>query len=590
MPHLRGVQVQQVERAADRVVIKARAAASGAVCPDCGAESVRVHGRYQRSLRDAALGGTPLVIELQIRRFVCAQGGCPRRTFAEQITGLTTPHARYSPPLRAALTSIAVALAGRAGARLARALGMTVGRDTLLNLLRALPDPDVGPVAVLGVDDFALRRGNRYATILVDLERRRPVDVIEGREAQPVAAWLAEHPEIEVVCRDRGRAYAEAARSAAPQALQVADRWHLWHNLCEAVERTVAAHHGCIKAAFVAAEPPPVEVHLPPPEGYCDVRGRPRPLVARTTERYAAVQELVAAGRSLRGISRDLDLDYYTVRRYARAGSLSELLASAIHRSTLLDEFKPDLYQQFTQGQRNASQLFRQIRQQGYTGSRTTVSRYLQLLKGTVVAPPPPRPIPPPRKAANWILTNPDNLQPEQALSLKEVQAACPELEATAGHVRSFAAMIRHRRGDQLPAWIEHVRHDDLPHVRQFAEGLLQDQDAVTAGLSTAWSSGQVEGQNTRTKLIKRMGYGRANFDLLRKRILLRARRLHHKIFARADGRAQRCVRALLRSGWGARGLFTCSGRGGPQGRRAVGPSARVPAGSVAQAPRFPPR
>jgi transposase len=465
-----------------------------------------------------------VVIRLLVRRFVCGHADCSRRTFVEQVAGLTTPHARFSPPLRAALTSIAVALAGRAGARLARALGMPVAYDTLLRLLRAQPDPPVGQVSVVGVDEFALRRGNTYATIVVDLDRRRPVEVLQGRDAEPVAAWLAAHSEIKVVCRDRARAYAEAAGTGAPQAMQVADRWHLWHNLCQAVTKTVAAHHRCIKTAFAATAPDPPEPTptLAQPDGYCDVRGRPRRLVARTTERYQSVHELVAAGRSLRGISRELDLDYYAVRRYARAASLEELLAPAVCRASVLDQFKPYLHEQVSGGQRNASHLFRQIRDQGYGGSASTVGHYVRLLNAGTVPAPPPHPVPAPRRATTWMLTNPDNLAAEHAASLAQVQAACPELAATAGHVRSFAAMLNHRRGTELSNWIDRVRADDLPHLHQFADGLQQDQAAVTAGLTTNYSSGQVEGQNTRTKLIKRMGYGRANFDLLRKRILLR--------------------------------------------------------------------
>ncbi|MBF9135516.1 transposase [Plantactinospora sp. S1510] len=193
------------------------------------------------------------MIDLLVRRFKCVSDTCPAVTFAEQVPGLTHPHGRRTPVLQ---HRFAVALAARPAARLARRLGVPVAKDTLLRLVRALPDPPAGDVRIVGVDDFALRRRHVYATIIVDLQTRRPVEVIEGRDAGPIAAWLAGHPEIEVVCRDRGRAYAEAARAGAPQAQQVADRWHLWHNLCEAVEKTVAAHHSCIEAAFAVAEPP----------------------------------------------------------------------------------------------------------------------------------------------------------------------------------------------------------------------------------------------------------------------------------------------------------------------------------------------
>jgi hypothetical protein len=138
-------------------VLDVRASAYTANCPGCGATASRVHGRYRRKLLDAPLAGTPVVIRLTVRRFVCDAAQCVRWTFVEQVPGLTTPHARYAPPLRSALTAIAVVLAGRAGVRLAAELGMRVGRDTLLHLLRALPEPQPGTIDVLGIDDFALQ-------------------------------------------------------------------------------------------------------------------------------------------------------------------------------------------------------------------------------------------------------------------------------------------------------------------------------------------------------------------------------------------------------------------------------------------------
>ncbi|MFI2207416.1 ISL3 family transposase [Streptomyces sp. NPDC020192] len=335
----------------------ARARSAGANCPRCGSASDRVHGRYMRRLADAAVGGASVMIELLMRRFKCPNPACPAVTFAEQIAGLTGPHARYTPLMREQLTSIALALAGRAGARLTGMLGLRVAKDTLLRLVRATPEDPVGQIRVLGVDDFALRKGDSYATILVDLERRRPVDVLPGQNTKPLAAWLKGHPEVEIICRDRAGAYTDGARSGAPQAQQVADAWHSWHNLGEAVEETVGAHHSCIRAAFentIPPGPPPSDdIWLTPPApaaGMLDVCGRERRLVTRTRERYTAVRQLLEAGSTLENICRPLQLDRSTVRRFARATSIDELLAKATNRSTILDEHKPHLHQRWNEG------------------------------------------------------------------------------------------------------------------------------------------------------------------------------------------------------------------------------------------------
>ncbi|WP_123982715.1 ISL3 family transposase [Streptomyces sp. Ag109_O5-1] len=524
------------------VTLRASCSSLPARCTGCRMPSWRVHGRYVRRLSDAPLGGAAVVIELTVRRFKCLNSACPAVTFAEQIPGLASPHARYTPLLRAALTSIALFLAGRPGARLAAALKIRVGKDTLLNLLRAIPDPPDQGVRVLGVDDFALLKGNTYATLLVDLEARRPLDVLPGRDADPLADWLRGHPEVAVICRDRAGAYAEGARSGAPQAQQVADAWHLWRNLAEAVEKTVGSHHPCIRTAFatppVTEEPPvkslvtavpPVEAEpFEPPDGTLDVLGKPRRLVPRTTERYEAAQHRLAAGMSLSAIRRELRLDHSTVRRFARAQSLDELLVKAVNRASILDIHKPYLHQRWNEGCHDIPQLHRELREQGFTGDIQSVRRYFRPFKKPhsprpkhPSAPQPkPRPAPKPRRVVRWIMTNPGHLSDADATELKEIRAACPHLDAVARHVRAFADMMRDLRGDQLPAWMDRVTQDELPALHSLVNGIRRDFDAVTAVLNSPWSSGQVEGHVCRVKLLKRIGFGRAKLDLLRQRIL----------------------------------------------------------------------
>ena len=525
LPYLASVVVKFVEHSAAEIVLHAHARAATATCPHCFSTSGRVHGRYVRRLADTAIGGRAVVVELLVRRFRCLNSVCIAVTFAEQIEGLTTPHARKTPLLRSVLLSIACTLAGRPGARLAALLGIRVAKDTLLHLLRAVPDPPERRVRVLGVDDFALRKGDSYATVLVDLEARRPVDVLSGRDAEPLAAWLAGHPEVEIICRDRADAYAEGARIGAPQAIQVADGWHLWRNLAEAVEKTVGSHHTCIRTTFATAPPPNstrpgTAEAFDPPDGTRDCLDRPRRLVARTKERYVAVQERLAEGKSLGAIGRELRLDHSTVRRFARATSLDELLTKAVNRQSILDEYKPHLHQRWNEGCHDIPRLYREVQELGFPGDIQTVRRYLRPSKerGLPVA---PRPAPRPRRVVRWITTDPTRLPAGDAQELKEIRSACPHLDATTRHVRDFAAMLHDRRGDMLPDWMDRVLADDLPALHSLVTGLRRDQDAVAAGLSSSWSSGQVEGHVTRIKLLKRKGYGRANLDLLRRRILL---------------------------------------------------------------------
>jgi transposase len=494
LPHLTGVVVEQVEQTCSGVLVWARAKAEDGVCPSCGEPSRRVHSRYHRGLADGSVAGQPVVLRLHMRRFCCDNHDCPVRTFAEQVDGLTTKHARRTSLCRTALEHIGLALAGRSGSRLAARLGLVAGRSTLLRLVHALPDPEVGTVAVLGVDDFAIRRGRKYATLLIDAVTHRRLDVLPDRKAATLAAWLREHPGVEVVCRDGSAAYAEAIRQAAPKAIQASDRWHLWHNLAAAVEKTVVAHATNWNT-------------IPRPAGSA--------LAARTRERFTAVHTLLAQDVGLLECARRLGWSLNTVKRYARAQSAQELLRPPRYGACLVDAHR-DLVRRLLAENTPVTQILAEIREQGYTGSANLLVRYINQGRAD-----PERLAPSPRRLTSWIMSRPTNLPDHTRRHLTDLIASCPEMTTLAARVREFAAILTQRRGADLTAWIAQTRLDALPGFDSYLNGLDKDLDATIAGLSLPYSNGPTEGVNTKVKLLKRQTYGKASFALLRKRILL---------------------------------------------------------------------
>jgi transposase len=540
-PQLGGLRVEEVEDTGDAVVIRACCRAARARCPACGSVSSRVHGGYGRVVADGAAGGRPVLIALAVRRFRCPEPSCPKVTFAEQAEGLSARYRRRSVPLLGMLAGFGLELAGRAGARLAGTLGVPVHSSTVLRLVMALPDPPVSAAPeVTGVDDFALRKGQVYGTVIADAESGQVMDLLPDREAATWEAWLKAHPGAEVICRDRASAYADGAAAGAPGAVQVADRWHLWHNLGEYVEKAVIAHRGCLTAApgepaAGAGEAPPG--HLPGagpagPDGLRDVHGRERALVSRTLERHAAVHELLQAGRSQREAAELLGLDRKTVNRFAGQADAAVLLVKATGRDSKLDPFKPWINRCWNQGRTSAAALHAEMAAtMGWSGSVQAVERYVRQFRtadgrsreGKASRPAPAAPpAPKTRQITRWLLTRPARLDPGDQERLAAVKASCPHLDALAAHVRSFAEMMTRRQGLlALEDWLTRVEADDQPQLHSFANGIRRDQQAVTAGLALPYSSAAMEGNVNKIKMIKRQMYGRAGFPLLRKRVIL---------------------------------------------------------------------
>lgn len=495
---LSALSIEGVEDAGDLIVVRASTRGDAVACPSCGTPTGRVHAFHERIPADVPVDGRRVLVRLRVRRMRCPVAECPRQTFREQVPGVVERYQRRTVRLGHQIRFVVRELAGRASARLLPAIGIAVGRDTAVRVLLGIPLPDREVPRVLGIDDFALRRCHDYATVVIDADTGTRVDVLPGRGAQVVAQWLRAHPGVEVVCRDGSTAYAQAVRDALPHAIQVADRWHLWHGLCDAAGREVAAHSACWASATGLRE------------------GK---LAETTLQRWQQIHALLDAGVGLLDCSRRLGLAMNTVKRYARAATPQRIQRVPKYRACMVDPYRDHLrVRREQQPGIGATALLGEIRALGYTGSHNLLVRYLNqgrhLDEHRHLSS---------RRATRLLLTRPENLTDQQQQRLQALTAACPEMTALADLVRSFAALLTPHEDNpaRLAAWATAARKADLPHVRSFARGIDQDIDAVTAAITLLHHNGRTEGVNTKTKLLKRQMYGRAGFALLRHRILL---------------------------------------------------------------------
>lgn len=330
-----------------------------------------MHSRYERRLADLPWQGRAVTIRLQVRRFQCAHPDCPRRTFAERLPSVVRPSARRSERLGDLQRHVALALGGEAGAKLAARLGMLLSPDTLLRMAVRSPRIPAPHPRVLGVDEWAWRKGRRYGTILVDLERSMVVDLLPDRDAASFAAWLRHHPGVKVIVRDRADVYADGARQGAPDAIHVADRWLLLRNLGDAVRAVVGAHHAAVRRAIVAVRVANVIPAVP--EQSARARRKVTTHAARRN-RYAEVRCLADGGASVSAIARSCGLDRKTVRTWLREGGPGTWVRSAAGTGGILAAHVGHLERRWAEGQRNAMALWREIAARGFTGGRTTVT------------------------------------------------------------------------------------------------------------------------------------------------------------------------------------------------------------------------
>jgi transposase len=501
-----GLVVEKVEHTGDTLVAVARSPSRTSSCPVCGRTSTQVHSRYERCLSDLPAHGRWVRIQLQVRRFRCRHEGCPRQIFAERLDeGLAQPWSRRSARLQKIVHYVALMLGGRPGQNLAQRLLLPVSNDTLLRTVRRRGTPRVIPPTVIGIDDWAWRRNQRYGTIVCDLERRKTIALLPDREPATAEAWLQGQQQIAIVARDRGGGYGLAISKALPQATQVADRWHLMENasgaFLNAVRKSMRQIRGAIGAATINPDLLTAAERLQY-EGYL-----------RREETNAAILGLAGNGITIKEIVRRTGHSRGLVRRVLR-GQRSDVFRV---RESSLELYLPWLEAQWATGQWNGAALWRHLKSQGFRGSLRVVTEWATRRRRAEQADSGLTRTPSSRTIARLMTVGRDRLTRAEAVTIATIESGVPLLVEAREIVAAFQAMIRRRSLVDLTPWLERAR---TSLVASFANGVMKDRAAVAAAITSNWSNGQTEGQITKLKLVKRQMYGRGKLDLLQARVV----------------------------------------------------------------------
>ena len=553
------ILIEQVQ-IADEITFTGRVTSPTACCPECGTVATHIQSHYSRTLHDLPSSGHPVHLILDVRRFFCKKGTCRRKIFTEQLSKLFSPHAQRTKRLQEALYQLGQAVGGQSGARLGRELGISGSRDTLLRLLRRQEAVQPIEARIIGLDDWAWKRGLRYGTLICDLERGLPLDVLPDRSIETVATWLQAHPSVTLVSRDRSTEYAAAIRKGAPQATQVADRWHLAKNLAECVETLLGSVRTEIRrAGHTSVSSESMEEEHASPRPASSSRKEEQARAARRAQhldQYEQVVTLRTQGVRNGEIAKRMKLSSRTIGRWLNRGHAPES-KSRRKRASRIDAYQTYILKRWQQGCHNGIQLYQELKAKGFRGSERGVYRYLTTLRPSTSPRGSRGPAPSPEsiatlskpislehfsaRQATWLfLRKLSDLDEKEQESLLLIRIASPKADVAYQLVTAFMHMLRERTGEQLESWLEQVQASQLSEFEPFVTSIRRDRAAVFAGLTLPWSNGPLEGNVNRLKLIKRSMYGRAKFDLLRLRVLHHPKTTHEVQHEKTDGEHQR--------------------------------------------------
>lgn len=529
LPLFTDLSIESIVPAATEITILAATRCPTATCPLCGLPSQQVHSSYWRRLRDLPWTGLPVHLEIQVRRFFCHTTACPRRTFVEQVDGLTQRYAQRTTGLNAAVQALGLALGGNAGARLGGCLGFLGSATTILRRVRQLVPASLPAPQVVGIDDWALRKGQRYGTVIVDLERQHVLDLLPDYTPEGIAAWLRQHPSIAVIARDRASSYTEAIAQGAPQAQQVADRWHLTQNISTALREILARHTQVLRevAQHLTEQQRPASAVAQPLDHASLLTEAPGHIVGPASLRqhqFAEVKRLHTLGWSVRRIARALQINRRTATRYLHAADLPRRVLPQTTSSVA--PYRAYLRERWVAGVQEGQQLLEELQARGYRGSLASLYRALKPWRtgdGRQHRQEPAAPsvsVPSARQATWLLLRAPEELPAEDAAYRAALCAHSPTLATAAALAQQFLRLVRERQVDALDSWLAAAAACEIKELVHLAQSLRRDYAAVRAALALPWSNGQTEGQVNRIKMIKRTMFGRAGFDLLRRRVL----------------------------------------------------------------------
>lgn len=481
--------------------------------------SSRLHSRYTRRVQDLPCLGFAVSLRLIVRRFRCAQATCTRRTFAEVFPEFVRAFGRATRRLGKVLEHVALAVGAEPGSRVLETTGIHVSPDRLLRLAHALPRPERSCPKIIGIDDFAFRKGFTYGTLIVDLETGSPVDLLPDRDTDTVKVWLEARPHVELVARDRGKEYFVAVTTGAPQARQVLDRWHVLKNLRETVERQLARQQQEISNVLAADG-----LQLPQIRRSRQDHVRRDAYMQRRQEQYQRIRALHQDGMTISRIARTLGVTRPTVHKAVRSEQPPGI-SRRRKRPSPLDVFEPHLRRRWAEGCRNARELWREVTALGYTGRYAPVRRWAEPRRGLddkVLSDGNKTRAVPAHLA--WFFVKPKvELDSAEQRVLDLMLTTFPQFAELRRLARAFVRAVLESKADELEAWRSQVEHSDLKSLRAFVYGLRHEWDALVAACETTWSNGPTEGVVNRLKLVKRQMFGRGSFELLRKRVLLAA-------------------------------------------------------------------